>query len=264
MELCCQENWKRDCSKLSCYMDTRDEIVSISFSAFDPLIDIYIDTFSFSRRDDKLAEFVKSLNLKNFCYYGIAYRLARIKCPTNSKYPDFLTHLCFIMSYLNWSYGNPLNKDNYLKKQLEMNTKMKYPKKINKVRNFKKKYIEYIVKGRVGQQRFRKDLIDYYGCCQLCGIKKHEILVASHSKPFEKCNNKEAVNFYNWLLFCRNDDKLYNDGYISFDNDGNLLISCEMDDIDIQQFNLKNVKKLELEPEHKEFIKWHRNNIFRK
>ncbi len=111
---------------------------------------------------------------------------------------------------------------------------------------------------------FRRDLIEYYGCCQLCGIKKHDTLIASHSKPYRDAEIDELINFYDGLLLCANHDKLYDKGFISFNNDGNILISKELDDIDIQQFNLENVNKLELEPEHIEFIQWHRDNIFRK
>lgn len=258
MELCCQENWKNDCSKLSCYMDPRDEVVSIRFSAFDPLVDIYIDTFSFSRRDDKFVEFVKSLNLKSLCYYSIAYRLARTKCPSNAEPYDFMNHQRFIMSYLNWSYGSPLNKDNYLKKQIEANISH------NVKRSIKNKYTNRVIKVRNGQNTFRKDLIDYYGCCQLCGLKNHEILIASHSKPFTESEDDEAINFYNGLLLCPNYDKLYDKGLISFDDEGNILISSELSSSDKNILNLENVNKLELEPEHIEFIQWHRDNIFRK
>jgi predicted restriction endonuclease len=55
------------------------------------------------------------------------------------------------------------------------------------------------------------------------------ILMASHIVPWAKCEtNKERLDPFNGLLLTPNLDKLFDQGLISFKNDGTVLLSKEL------------------------------------
>ncbi|MFH0891638.1 MAG: HNH endonuclease [Candidatus Falkowbacteria bacterium] len=60
-----------------------------------------------------------------------------------------------------------------------------------------------------------------------CMLEKlsYPSLVASHIKPFVISNNSEAYDPNNGLLLSRNMDVLFDRGYISFKNNGNIILS---------------------------------------
>ena len=59
---------------------------------------------------------------------------------------------------------------------------------------------ETIVKARIGQGRFRQNLIDYWSACAVTGCKEEHLLRASHIKPWSKASLEERLDLYNGLL----------------------------------------------------------------
>lgn len=122
-----------------------------------------------------------------------------------------------------------------------------------------------------GLQVFYKDTL-FHECsheCILCHINLPHMLIASHIKPFRDCAHiYEAVDYHNGLLLCRNHDFLFDQGYISFDNNGELLISEIMQKLIIQNhdaYQLNTSCRLSetlLNTERKLFLAYHRKHIF--
>lgn len=77
-------------------------------------------------------------------------------------------------------------------------------------------------------QTFYKDTL-FHECdhaCPICEIDIPHMLIASHIKPFRDCAHiYEAIDHNNGLLLCRNHDYLFDQGYLSFADDGKILIS---------------------------------------
>lgn len=77
-------------------------------------------------------------------------------------------------------------------------------------------------------QTFYKDTL-FHECdhaCPICEIDIAHMLIASHIKPFRDCAHiYEAIDHNNGLLLCRNHDYLFDQGYISFEDDGKIMIS---------------------------------------
>ena len=92
---------------------------------------------------------------------------------------------------------------------------------------------------RIGQGKFRENLIALWGKCAITGFEKKDLLVASHIKPWRNSNNKERIDPYNGLLFTPNIDKLFDRGYISFDDKGMIIFSKLLSDEDIIKLNIK-------------------------
>lgn len=123
---------------------------------------------------------------------------------------------------------------------------------------------EQIVKSRIGQGIFKQRLIKLESKCKLCGIYNLEFLRASHSKPWSDSNNKERLDQYNGFLLCPAHDLLFDKGYISFQDDGSILISPLFDEHSKLLMNVHDKMKINLLDGHKVYLAYHRDTLFKK
>lgn len=82
-----------------------------------------------------------------------------------------------------------------------------------------------LISARVGQGKFRRDLLKLRGCCYVTGIYDHRLLRASHIKPWRDSTNQERLDPHNGLLLSPLYDHLFDQGLISFTDNGKMLIS---------------------------------------
>ncbi len=115
---------------------------------------------------------------------------------------------------------------------------------------------------RIGQGDFRKNLIHYWSSCSVTQHMNIEILIASHIKPWKNSTNAERLDVYNGLLLIPNLDKLFDKGYISFDDNGEILITENFEDY--KTLGVRKDMKITLHDNHKKYLRFHRNKIFRK
>jgi hypothetical protein len=120
---------------------------------------------------------------------------------------------------------------------------------------------------------YRKALLNYWqGRCSFTGHKKESLLVASHIKPWSKSSPSEQTNIHNGLLLLSPIDKLFDRGYLSFDDDGEVLLHVEplhdryLSDKELAAFGLSrnSPRKLRktLNEEQKNFMRYHRDEVF--
>ena len=134
----------------------------------------------------------------------------------------------------------------------------KYKKKILKVLNNTDK--EQYVKGRIGQNIFRNNLLVKYDKCLLCEIDNEKLLRASHIKPWRNSNDFERIDDNNGLLLCANHDILFDNYLISFDENGIILIAdCIKNEIN--ELNLDEKSKIIIENEMEMYMKYHRKKF---
>lgn len=88
----------------------------------------------------------------------------------------------------------------------------------------KKKLVEV----RTKQRLFRERLIGVEKGCRLTGIEDLRFLRASHIKPWASSRDDERVDGQNGLLLAPHADLLFDQGWISFQNNGKLLISSKL------------------------------------
>lgn len=122
---------------------------------------------------------------------------------------------------------------------------------------------EALIKVRVNQSAFRKLLMRRYTRCCLCDVDDESLLVASHIKPWAKSSHTEKVDVNNGLLLCPNHDKLFDRGYISFDNGGHIVISDELSKNCAISMNIKNDMQIELSNDNIKYMEYHRNNVLK-
>lgn len=123
---------------------------------------------------------------------------------------------------------------------------------------------EAIVKSRIGQGQFRASLIDYWSVCSVTECQDPRLLIASHIKPWAKSTAIECLSLYNGLLLSPSLDACFDSGFISFDDLGKIMISSEFNEKDMNALNISRKMKLtKIELEHKEYLAYHRENIFK-
>jgi HNH endonuclease len=121
---------------------------------------------------------------------------------------------------------------------------------------------DQVIKSRIGQSIFKKDLASIDKKCRLCGVSDERFLVASHIKPWSKSNNQERLDVNNGLLFCPNHDALFDKGYISFNENGIILISTSLNESEKVFLNINETMKIEMNERQQGYMKWHRKNLF--
>lgn len=83
-----------------------------------------------------------------------------------------------------------------------------------------------LVMARVGQGQYRKNLVQFEPACRLTGVTDERFLVASHIKAWSLSDDFEKIDGNNGLLLSPHVDRLFDRGYISFADDGSLLVKA--------------------------------------
>lgn len=94
-----------------------------------------------------------------------------------------------------------------------------------------------------------------------------ELLTASHIKPWSDSDENEKLSSDNGLLLCPNHDRLFDSGYISFDDSGNIIISSKIDESNKMFLNINSDMRINEKYFSEEmlfFIRFHRSKIFKK
>lgn len=135
---------------------------------------------------------------------------------------------------------------------------------VNHYKNLPKTERDAIVKSRIGQGQFRSQLINYWGMCSVTKCSFIPILRASHIKPWSTSSNEERLDLYNGLLLSPNMDICFDQGLISFDKYGLIIVSQTLSSDDKQSLGISNNQKLiKISDRHQKFLKFHRENIFK-
>jgi len=121
---------------------------------------------------------------------------------------------------------------------------------------------EYLQKARVGQGKYRKELIELWTCCSISGITQEGLLIASHIKPWSDSNNEERLDKFNGLLLLPTFDKLFDKGFISFDSNGKIIISSYIKREDFNTLNINENIKIKIFPENISYLEYHQMEVF--
>lgn len=123
---------------------------------------------------------------------------------------------------------------------------------------------EQIVRSRLGQGNFRRNVIRLWGSCSVTGLQNVSLLRASHIKPWKDSDNQERLTPYNGLLLIPDYDFLFDRGYITFETNGTVLISQRLSSFARKVFDVKEDLHLrKIFPESKDYLEFHRSTIFK-
>lgn len=120
-----------------------------------------------------------------------------------------------------------------------------------------------LVKARRGQGIFKANVRMIEKSCRVTGVTNIKHLRASHIKPWAASSDHEKIDGYNGLLLSPHVDHLFDRGFISFEDSGEMLISKALSQSVLDKWSLdsgKNVGKFE-QPHHN-YLEYHRDVVF--
>ncbi|MGW9329227.1 HNH endonuclease [Bosea sp. NPDC055594] len=118
---------------------------------------------------------------------------------------------------------------------------------------------QQVILARIGQGQFRKNLIDLWKKCPITNVEIVSILRASHIKPWANSTNIERVDPYNGILLSPNMDALFDKGFISFKDDGSIIISHQIGADGMRALGGDARIKLRFDPKHFPYLAFHRS-----
>jgi HNH endonuclease len=125
---------------------------------------------------------------------------------------------------------------------------------------------EALVMARRGQGLFKRNVQQHEGRCRVTGVDRIEHLIASHCKPWRDCDsNQERLDGENGLLLTPNIDHLFDRGFISFENNGALLVSPVAHKESLRRMGVPvdTVRNVGSFSERQKFyLEFHRENLF--
>jgi hypothetical protein len=122
-----------------------------------------------------------------------------------------------------------------------------------------------LVLARRGQGAYRERVKFFEGSCRVTGVDKPDLLIASHIKPWRDSTNEERLNGHNGLFLSPHVDKLFDSGFISFENSGEMLISPQLDADVLSRWAINPDKRVKsFGGEQTYFLETHRKAVFRK
>jgi predicted restriction endonuclease len=148
-----------------------------------------------------------------------------------------------------------------------------HPKSLDQDENIKKEETETaIIKKRTyrkGSEKYRREVINYMPQCPFTKITDERLLIASHIKPYSICiknnENDQALDYLNGLALAPTYDKLFDQGYITFTDKGELVCGTQLSAYTWEKLSINpNAKnRMRIFPEDREvYLDYHRNNVF--
>jgi predicted restriction endonuclease len=148
-----------------------------------------------------------------------------------------------------------------------------HPKSLEKEEDVKKDEIEKSIlkkrSYRIGAEKYRREVINYMPQCPFTKITDERLLIASHIKPYSICiknnENDQALDYLNGLALSPTYDKLFDQGYITFTDKGELVCGTQLSSYTWEKLSINpNAKnKMRIFPEDREmYLDYHRNNVF--
>lgn len=145
-----------------------------------------------------------------------------------------------------------------------------YEDEIEKIKESKLKPAEKecIILARVGQGTYRKKLLEESCVCPFTLVDDEHLLIASHIKPWKKSTYYEKKDPKNGFVFTPTYDKLFDRGYISFNDDKTLIVSPWLSEYNREKLNIYDGMMIELLPvidgKRAKYLCYHREHVMKK
>lgn len=123
-----------------------------------------------------------------------------------------------------------------------------------------------VILARRGQGKFRERVSMIERACRITRVNWPEHLRASHCKPWRDCtSNDERLDGENGLLLTPTADHLFDRGFISFENNGDLLISPVVHWESLKRMGIPPDKRRNvgaLSEGQRRYLEYHRDSVF--
>ena len=120
-----------------------------------------------------------------------------------------------------------------------------------------------LLKARYGQGVFRFNLEQSEHSCRISGVLDRRHLWARHIKPWCECDDAQKLDGDNGLLMAPHIAHLFERGYISFSDSGDLLVSHGLNPVVLDNWHIQLPLNVgEFRPEQCYYLEWHRREVF--
>lgn len=117
---------------------------------------------------------------------------------------------------------------------------------------------------RKSQVKYREELYSVFKHCPFTHIDEFKLLIASHIKPHAVSTQKEQADPNNGLMLSPLYDKLFDKGFISFKDNGEILISDWLSPHNKELISFDYLPEdLFLNEQRKKYLEYHRENVFK-
>lgn len=124
-----------------------------------------------------------------------------------------------------------------------------------------------IVSSRRGQGLFKRRVMMLEKRCRITGVDNPAHLIASHCKPWRDASNEERLSGENGLLLTPSVDHLFDRGFISFEDGGNLIISPVAHTLSLQRMGIETKAKTNVgtfSSGQRSYLEFHRDYVLLK
>ena len=120
-----------------------------------------------------------------------------------------------------------------------------------------------LVTSRVGQGYYRKQIIEKWkGKCPITNIDVKSILISSHIVPWSQSTDEERLDVNNGILLSPNFDSLFDKHLISFQDNGEILVSKKISNQNKINLNLKDEIRIPIDEKMIPYLKRHREKFY--
>lgn len=131
------------------------------------------------------------------------------------------------------------------------------------IRKYGKRSASTHTTARTGQAKYKRELVQIFNECPFTHIMDERVLVASHILPYASCNSSQKYDVENGLLLSPLYDKLFDKGFITFDQQGNLRRTIWLSPAEWAKIPLNyNVEDLHLTNQRKAYLQFHETYVF--
>ena len=123
-----------------------------------------------------------------------------------------------------------------------------------------------LIQARRGQGLFRDNVRSIEHACRITQVARMEHLVASHIQPWRDSSNEQRLDGENGLLLTPTVDHLFDKGFISFENTGQLIVSPVADPVSLKRMGVDRDARVNVGPfseGQRQYLEFHRENVLR-
>lgn len=115
---------------------------------------------------------------------------------------------------------------------------------------------------RKKQTQYRRNLLDEMPACVITKVTEDRVLEACHIKPYNVCNDDEKYDVHNGLVMTPTYHKLFDMGFISFNDNGTIIISPFLSNMNKKRLDLEDNKQYRIPSSCSVYLAYHRENIY--
>ncbi len=123
-----------------------------------------------------------------------------------------------------------------------------------------------LVQARRGQGLFRDKVRSIERACRVTRVERMEHLIASHIQPWRDSSNEQRLDGENGFLLTPNIDHLFDKGFISFEDSGQLIVSPVADYRSLNKMGIDAGNRINVGPfteGQRRYLDFHRDNVLR-